>query len=480
MIAVILAGGSGTRFWPLSRENHPKQLLKLTGDDTLLQSTYRRLQKTVSPNDIYVVAQEATALVTCQQLRTFGFQPDHLIAEPCGRNTAAAVALAARYFAGRGEEVMGIFPADHLIRDEENFIQSIHCAGEMAAHGGLVTLGALPTRPETGFGYIQSGEALPDHAGFRVRRFVEKPDAARARTFLEEGTYYWNMGMFLFKVSSMQGELDRWLPDLSRELAGIRAHLHPAGGPHGYLEFDAAGRRVFAALESVSIDYGVLEKSGNVLVAPCDFDWSDVGAWNALESLWGGDDAGNVLVGDVVALDAADNIIHGRDRLIAALGVDGLIIVDTPDALLVCRKDRAQDIRKLVEQMRKLGREEVRTSPTVQKPWGSYTVYARPVGCLIKSIEVLPGQKLSLQSHQFREEHWVVVAGKAEVELAGKRFLLGVNESTFIPRGAKHRLGNPGRAPLVLIEIQTGETLREDDITRFEDSYGRAEAPDPS
>jgi len=477
MIAVLLAGGSGTRFWPLSRELHPKQFLNLNRDQTLIQATFTRLQPLIAPENIFVVTHQDHAYQTCLQLAPCGFDPARLLVEPVGCNTAPAVALAARFLESRADEVMAVFPADHMIQDTAAFQQCLKQAESLARRGYLTALGITPTRPETGYGYLRCGQPVESGPGFEVERFVEKPDAETARSYLKTGGYYWNSGIYLWTVGRILEEIAQCLPALDRAFSGIRQHCVATDGRYPFLELDAAGKKIYAGLERDSIDYAVLEKTDRVAVVPAEMGWSDVGAWDVLGAFKKTDDAGNVVSRNVLTLDCSDNIIHGDQRLIAALGVDSLIVVDTPDAVLVCRKERAQDVKKLVEFLRAQGREEVRSHTTVDKPWGSFTTLIKQPDYLVKRIDVLPGHQLSLQSHAHRGEHWVVVSGTAEVELEGETFILGPNESTYIPQGAKHRLSNTGPEPLVLVEIQTGSALRENDITRYDDAYGRAGRP---
>ena len=458
---------------------HPKQFLKFEGDRSLLQGTMERLLPVVPAENIHAVTHRDQADETCRQLESMGFNPQNLVAEPAGRNTSAAVALACRLLEAGPDEVVGFFPADHLVENPKAFEEGLRAAEEIARRGHLVTLGVPPLRAETGYGYIESGQALPDSTGFEVKAFREKPDVETAKTYLEQGGFFWNSGMLFGTVGQLLKEIHRWMPELSQSLEGIASYLEPDSGFFPFQVFSDAGSSLYQNLPALSIDYGVLERSESVAVVPCEMGWCDVGSWEVLNDLFDSDNDGNVTPNGVELLDCTNNLIHADGRLIAALGIDNLIVVDTPDALLVCRRDRAQDIRKLVDRLKSHNREEVKSDSTVSKPWGSYTDLIRQKDYLIKRITVMPGQQLSLQAHEHRAEHWVVVSGEAEVECDDTLKKLKVNESTFIPKGAKHRLSNPGIEPLVLVEIQIGPHLSEDDITRFEDRYGRADPPGP-
>ena len=473
MISIILAGGSGVRFWPLSRETHPKQLLKISGENTLIQETIARLLPIIPIENTCVVTNEQHALKTRDQLSGLGFDPKNLLAEPVGKNTAPAIALAAEWLKDREDEVMAVFPADHIIKDPETLHAALKQGEAIASQGYLVTLGIRPTRPETGYGYIKSGSSLNDTV-YQVERFVEKPDLDTAKAFMEEGDYFWNCGIFLWKVSAIREELQRHLPDVFKGLKGIDSHLTDAGGKSPYRVLDAEGKEIYESLPSVSIDYGVMEKSDKVAVVTTSMQWSDVGCWNALEEISVADAEGNVLSPDVFQIDCSGSIVKSDGRMIAALGLKDLIVVDTADALLVCPKDRAQEVKQLVELIKSHDREETKVHTKVDKPWGSYTVLDQKDRYLLKRIDVLPGERLSLQSHQHRSEHWVVTAGRAEVQCDDKTFILETNQSTFIPKGARHRLSNVGDTLLILIETQVGDILDENDIKRYSDLYGRA------
>ncbi len=473
MYNVLLAGGSGTRFWPESRERMPKQLLRIIGSGTLVQNTVERLLPLAPIRRTIVVTNELHAVETCRQLAGYGFPASQLLAEPVGRNTAAAIGFATKIIHEESPNaVMGVYPADHIIQDTENFLEIVKQAESAASAGHLVTLGIKPTRPETGYGYIKQGSPL-DEPAFKVEQFIEKPDTEKARRFIQEGGYLWNSGMFFWKVSALLEEMQIHLPELYGQLDAIVAHTRENKGKYPYRVLDADGQNFFESLPSISIDYGIMEKSKRAAVVPADIQWNDIGSWSALEDIGEKDADGNVLDENVVAVDTSGSIFHGGKRLIAALGVKDLIVVDTKDALLICKKDRAQDVKKIVEQIKKENRPEAITHTTVQKPWGTYTILETGENYLVKRIEVFPGEKLSLQSHAHRNEHWTVVSGTAEVQKDQETFCLTPNQSIVIPIGSIHRLSNPGEETMALIEVQIGDILDENDIIRHEDLYGR-------
>jgi len=475
MIAVIIAGGSGARLWPLSRETCPKQFLKIADAKTLIQRTVERILPLVPIEKCFVTANELHALQTCRQLSEYGFNPANLIAEPVGRNTAPAIGLSAAFLEKMGDEVMAVFSADHVIKDPQAFRQAVRSAEIAAEQGYLVTLGANPSRPETGYGYIRQGEWLDqDKKARKVDKFIEKPDLATAQDFFKTGGYLWNCGVFLWKISTLLAELKRHAPEIYAGVGSALPCLSQNKGKYNWHSMDKKGGEIFHNLPPASIDYALMEKSQNVAVVPVTMGWDDVGSWNALENIKEPDSDKNVFSDNVFAKHCTGTIIHAGGRLIAAVGLEDIVVADTPDALLVCKKDRAQDVKKIVEEIKKAGRKEAKTHAEVLKPWGSYTNLEKGARYLIKRIEVFPGEKLSLQSHQHRAEHWVVVAGRAEIQVEAKTFTLRENESAFIPKGARHRLANPGDVTLTLIETQVGDILDEADITRYEDLYGRA------
>jgi mannose-1-phosphate guanylyltransferase/mannose-6-phosphate isomerase len=475
MYGVILAGGSGTRFWPLSREQSPKQLHNFVGTGTMIQNTVQRLLPLIPVDKLYVGTQHQQALETLRQLDFSDFPPDHLLAEPCRRNTAAAIGLMAKMIADKdADAVMAIFPADHVVADSENFIKVLQKAEALAEKDFLVTLGIPPTRPETGFGYLKQGSEINGfQETYHVEQFVEKPDASTAKKYLERGTYFWNCGVFVWKATTLLEELKKHAANIYSQLETLMGCLQISKGKLAHLEMNEKGCKIFSSLPSLSIDHAVMEKSSKVVLVPANIGWSDVGAWNALDDVCEKDSAGNILSGNVLARDCNNSIVQGHNRLIAILGLNDTVVVDTQDALLVCAKDKSQDVKKLVESLNEKGHSEGKLHATVKKPWGSYTVLDSSPTYLLKRIEVLPGESLSLQSHQNRSEHWTLASGSAQVDRDEEILHLKVNESITIPKNAKHRLTNPGSELLIIFEIQFGNLLDENDIIRHEDRYGR-------
>lgn len=472
MIPVILAGGSGSRLWPQSRALYPKQFLPLVGNASMLQQTLLRLQGLEAQNPIVVCNEEHRFLVA-EQLRQIGVQPAGILLEPFGRNTAPAIALAALYSLDlRLDQPLLVLPADHAIQETGRFHDAVRSACGYAELGCLVTFGIEPGRPETGYGYISAKEAWPISGaagvGRKIQRFVEKPDLATATTYVESGNYFWNSGMFVFKASKYVEELGQHNPAM---LEQCRSAL--TNSKHD-LDFIRVDQESFRACPDDSIDYAVMEKTGSAVMVPMDAGWSDVGSWSALWELLPQNEQGNVIQGDVLALDSRDCYLQSRHKLLATLGVDNLVVVDTPDALLVADKDRIQDVKKIVEQLKQQGRTEYRMHREVYRPWGRYDSIDMGDRFQVKRITVNPGAKLSVQMHHHRAEHWIVVSGTARVSRGDEHFLVTENQSTYIPLGVVHALENPGKIPLEMIEVQSGAYLGEDDIVRFEDKYGRA------
>ncbi|MGF1525264.1 MAG: mannose-1-phosphate guanylyltransferase/mannose-6-phosphate isomerase, partial [Candidatus Competibacterales bacterium] len=471
ILPVILSGGSGSRLWPLSRESYPKQFLPLTGADTMLQNTALRLQHLEEGQPPLVVCNDEHRFMVAEQLRAVGVRPRAVVLEPMGRNTAPAVAVAAWWTAARDEDpLLLVLPADHVIEDAAGFCRAVAQVAPLAQRGHLVTFGIVPRHPETGYGYIEAG--LPVAEGIlAVESFVEKPDAATARGYLAAGNYYWNSGMFLFKASRYLQELERLEPAMAE---ACRAALEGAVDDLDFTRLDAAA---FATCPGNSIDYAVMEKTHHAVVIPVDVGWSDVGSWTALWEVGERDAAGNRIRGDVIAVDSKDSYLHAQHRLVAALGLVDCVVVESADAVLVAPKDRVQDVKGIVAQLAQAHRSEGRAHRKIYRPWGAYDAIESGERFQVKRITVNPGAALSLQMHHHRAEHWIVVRGTARVTRGDEVFLLEENQSTYIPLGTRHRLENPGKIPLELIEVQSGSYLGEDDIVRFEDVYGRTQDP---
>jgi len=469
---VILSGGAGTRLWPLSRELSPKQFLPLVGEHSLLQQTVLRLAGLPDLTPPLVVCNEEHRFLVAEQLRAIGIDGAQILLEPAGRNTAPAVALAALHVSARygGDALLLVLPSDHVIADAAAFRRATLDGVPVAQAGGLVTFGVQPTRPETGYGYVLAGAVLDAGAAHRVVAFVEKPDAERAAAYLASGEYLWNGGMFLFGADTYLGELQRHAPAIASAcqaaFADVRADL----------DFVRVGRAAFLTSPADSIDYAVMERTDRAAVVALDAGWSDVGSWDALRDVQPRDARGNAVSGDVLAEDVEDSLIHSEGRLVAVLGVRDLIIVETADAVLVADRARAQDVKRLVEHIKAQRREEHLVHRQVFRPWGSYEGLVQSGRFQVKRIIVKPGASLSLQMHHHRAEHWVVVKGTARITCGDEVRLLSEDQSTYIPIGAAHRLENPGRINLEIIEVQSGSYLGEDDIVRFEDHYGRSDA----
>ena len=460
---VVLSGGSGTRLWPLSRELYPKQLLPLVGERTMLQETVLRLGGLDAAPAI-IVCNDAHRFLVAEQLRQLGAAPQAIILEPAGRNTAPAIALAA--LRARHDALLLVLPADHVIRDVPAFQAAVRVAMPAAQAGKLVTFGIVPTAAEAGYGYIKQAASLGDGT-FAIERFIEKPDATRAASFLQQGGYYWNSGMFLFRADRYLEELGRHAPDIAQAARAALAGAKPD------LDFVRVDKSAFEACRADSIDYAVMEKTGDAVVVPLAAGWSDVGSWSALHEALPADAAGNVARGDVIAEDSSGCYFYAESRLVSAVGLKDHVIVETKDAVLVAPKDRVQDVKKLVARLKADGRNEHSLHREVYRPWGSYDSIDNGHRYQVKRLTIKPGAQLSLQLHHHRAEHWIVVSGTALITLGEKQFLLEENQSTYIPIGEKHRIENPGKVPLHIIEVQSGGYLGEDDIVRFEDRYGR-------
>jgi len=476
IVPVLMAGGVGSRLWPLSRELHPKQFLSLLGSNSLLQDAALRSAQIDQAMSPVVVGAEAHRYLILDQLQRAGVRGATLILEPEGRNTAPAAAVAAQYIAEAygPEAVVFLMPADHAIRDQARYVEAVQAAAEAAAQGYIVTFGIKPTRAETGFGYLKAGARLGTLGAFDVEAFVEKPAADKAREFVAAGDHYWNGGMFLFRSGRYLAELRRLEPEMYHHAMDALAQARREGP---VISLDA---RAFCACRSDSIDYAVMEKTEELALVPLDADWDDVGAWSFYDKLPASDDAGNRTRGDVVLEAAQDNVVHAESRLVAMLGVSDHVVVETEDAVLVAAKDRLQDVKALVQQLKRSGRSEALTHRRVYRPWGYYETIGFGERFQVKHISVNPGEKLSLQMHYHRAEHWVVVHGTARVTCSDRCFILTEDQSTYIPLGNTHRLENPGKVPLELIEVQSGTYLGEDDIVRFSDVYGRSESAEAS
>ena len=469
LIPLILSGGSGTRLWPVSRRNLPKQFLSLSGEGTLFQQTVARTQKLPDVTAPIVVASEDHRFLAADQLLESGITGASIVLEPVARNTAPAIALGAlKAMEQDADALLLVLPADHLIGDTQSFTDAVKQALPAAKEGWLVTFGIHPDRPETGFGYIRRAESIGDNA-FRVGKFVEKPDLPTAESYVKEGGYDWNSGMFMFKASRFLEELGTHAPAM---LAAVR-EAYATG--HKDLDFVRVDSDAFAKVPDNSIDYTVMEKTSHAAVIPVNCAWSDIGSWSALWMSGKHDAQGNQREGDTMAINTRNSLLRSHERhMIATVGVDDLIIVSTPDATLVAHRNAAQDVKKVVDQLKASGRTEHSFHRVVHRPWGSYDSLEAGSRFQVKRIVVKPGASLSLQKHHHRAEHWIVVSGTAEVTCDDKVFLLGENQSTYIPLGSVHRLRNPGKMPLELIEVQSGSYLGEDDIVRFDDVYGRA------
>ncbi|MFO7551097.1 MAG: mannose-1-phosphate guanylyltransferase/mannose-6-phosphate isomerase [Haliea sp.] len=467
---VLLSGGVGSRLWPVSRELHPKQFLPLAGELTMLQQTLERTGNLEASAPV-VVCNEEHRFMVAEQLRQVGIAPSALILEPVGRNTAPAVALAALQELARDPDaILLVLPADHIIQDTTAFAEAVTRALPLAREGRLMTFGVVPQAAETGYGYIRCGASLGEEL-YALEAFVEKPDAETAQSYLDSGSYLWNSGMFLLRAATYIQQLGEFQPDM---LACCQRAMASATVDMDFIRPEAAS---FAACPGDSIDYAVMEhtRAGGVVALDCG--WSDVGAWSALWEVAARDEHGNATQGDVMLDNCRDSYFRSESRLVAATGVSNLVVVETADAILVADRDRVQDVKRIVNRLKAESRPEASLHSRVYRPWGSYESLVTAARFQVKRIIVNPGQTLSLQMHHHRAEHWIVVHGTAEVTCEERVFMLAEDESTYIPLGRKHRLANPGRIPLELIEVQSGTYLGEDDIVRFEDVYGRDQSP---
>ena len=471
---VILCGGTGTRLWPLSRASYPKQYWPLagTGEDTLLQQTQQRLAGLPGLGSPLLICNEDHRFIVAEQLRQIGVEPQAILLEPVGRNTAPAVAVAALQATAHGEDpLLLVLAADHVIRDAATFRATVTAGMAAAEAGQLVTFGIVPTAPETGYGYIEAAQSLLGaNEPVPIARFVEKPDRATAEQFLATGRFTWNSGMFLFKASAILAELERLAPEV---VSACRSSLEHDSADLDFLRLE---REAFASCPSVALDVAVMERTDRGAVLPLEAGWSDVGSWSALWETADQDSDGNVLRGRVISEGSSNCYLRSEHRLVVGLGVEDLVVVETDDVVLVAHRDRAQEVKAIVGRLEREGAPESKAHRKIYRPWGSYDGVTEGERWQVKRIVVNPGASLSLQMHHHRAEHWIVVQGTAVVEKDGNLELVGENQSTYIPLGCRHRLSNPGKIPVELIEVQSGPYLGEDDIVRFEDRYGRSDA----
>jgi mannose-1-phosphate guanylyltransferase/mannose-6-phosphate isomerase len=502
--AVILAGGSGTRFWPLSREAYPKQMLQIVGEDSLIRQTIKRINGLTSPENIWIVTTQDKAQDIRFHLESLGpfAKRIQFISEPVGRNTAPAVGLAAMMINHLfPESTMVVMPSDHAIPDKEKFLDDLEAAIEGAKENYLITFGIKPNKPETGYGYIKIDNSLKARVDglFKVERFVEKPNLEAAKAYLSDNMYFWNSGIFVWKTSKILSEIEKYLPSLYKALkemdhlifstdARIDTLRHQPNEPNKPKRLNKPNQlnelnkpnkldELYSTLNSTSIDYGVMERSSDVLMVPATFKWFDLGSWTALDDMIMKDDSGNIVKGNTVDLGSQNSTIFASERLVATIGLKDMVVVDTLDATLVTTKEKVQEVKKVVELLKQNGREEHILHKTVERPWGTYTVLEKGQGYKIKRIFLKPGARLSMQLHRKRSEHWVVVAGVAKVTKEDKTYLVHAKESTYIPINTKHRIENSTDVPVQIIEVQNGEYLGEDDIERFDDDYGRLCTP---
>jgi len=465
LYALILAGGVGSRFWPFSRELEPKQFMKIFGERSLLQDTIKRLQGIVNPKQVYIISNKSYFYEIKRQVEKFHILEGNIILEPEGKNTAPAIGLCARLIGRINPEAMLIvLPSDHCIKDVRKFRSCLLKAVKCALEGYLVTLGIRPREPALGYGYIKTladrHKVTRSQGYYRVEKFLEKPSLEKAKKYAAGKNYFWNSGMFIWKADVFMAELKRYLPKLYSQLLSIESK-------------DTIGK-AWPQINSISVDYGIMERSQKIALVPADFDWTDLGSWDAVNDILPKDKKGNVIHADSMDLSSERICVFSRsNRLISTIGLKDLIIADTPDALLVCDRHRAQEVKKIVENLKSLNRKEHIMHLTDKRPWGSYTVLQIGGGFKIKLVEIAPGKRLSLQRHSKRAEHWVVVCGLARVTCGNTVKLVKSNESIYIPKGTKHRLENPASGKLQIVEVQTGNYLEEDDIERFEDDFNR-------
>ena len=473
VVPVILCGGTGTRLWPLSRESYPKQYLSLIQNDekTLLQKTLKRISKIKSISCPIFITNEEHRFIIAEQIRQEGIQEKSIILEPFGRNTAPAIAIAALEALSKGKDPnLLVLASDHYIENEAKFIQAIYSAIKASLKGRLVTFGVIPTSPETGYGYMKTEQSinLDSLEALDIAQFIEKPDKESAEKFISNEHYLWNSGMFMFKASKILKELKKFAPEIinSSKKAFEKNNID--------LEFKRIDKDCFQDCPNISIDVAVMEKTKLASVVPLDAGWTDVGSWSSLWEISKKDNNGNVNIGKIKSLDCKNNYFRSDNRLVVGIGLEDLVVVETNDAVLIANKDNIQKVKEIVEELKKEGESESINHRKIYRPWGNYDSVVEGFRWQVKRIEVKPGSSLSLQMHHHRTEHWIVVTGTAEVEIDTKKLIIGENRSIYIPLGSSHRLSNPGKIPLILIEVQSGAYLEEDDIVRFEDKYGRA------
>lgn len=472
VIPVILSGGSGTRLWPVSRKLYPKQFIPLRKGRSLFQDTVARVKALGGGiQEPIIVCNDEHRFMAAEQLRTEGVENADIVLEPVARNTAPAIALAAMYARQRSKDaIILVLPADHILDAQGAFCDAIEVAVNLSEQQQLVTFGIAPTRPETGYGYIKAGSEIINGKANQVEKFVEKPEQEQAQAYLDAGDYYWNSGMFMFKATTLMAELGKHEPAMTASV--IAAYGKQAKD----LDFVRIDKQAFAACKSESIDYAVMEKTQNAVVVPLSSDWNDVGSWHALWESSPQDENKNAITGDVLLEDCQGCYVHSSNRLVTAVGMQDAVIVETADAVLVAPRSQSQEVKQITNALKQANREESKIHRKVYRPWGNYESIDNAERFQVKRITVKPGEQLSLQKHHHRAEHWIVVNGTAVVTCDDKEFLLSENQSTYIPIGAVHRLENPGKIPLELIEVQSGTYLGEDDIERYDDRYGRSDS----
>lgn len=469
IIPVVLAGGSGTRLWPLSRKHYPKQLIELVNQYSMIQDTVLRLRGCDDMEQPVIICNDEYRFMIAEQMRKINIDPGLIILEPVGRNTASAITVASLMIHAKYDDpILLVLPADHIIENVTNFHEMIDLGSNAAKKGTLVTFGIIPQGPETGYGYIKQADSVSDFTNvFKIDKFVEKPVLKDAKKYVESGKYCWNSGMFMFKASTILEELNKYAPDI------VKTCKKAVAKGQEDLDFFRLDKESFEKVPSDSIDYKVMEKTSKGVIIPCDIGWSDIGSFNALYRAQKSDENQNVLNGDILLNNVENCYINAKDKLVAVVGVQDLVIVETKDAVLVAHQDKTQDVKKIVEKLKKNQRQEIIVHSKVYRPWGYYETMDISERFQVKRLTVKPGARLSLQKHYHRAEHWTVVAGSAVITNGDKEMLLNEDQSTYIPIGVVHRIKNPGKIPLEIIEVQSGSYLGEDDIVRYDDVYGR-------